>query len=225
MIRALVFDFDGLILETETPIFQSWQELYREYGQELSFETWAKIIGTADTEYEPLRALEELLGALLERQAVEARRLQRETELVQEQPVLPGVEQYLQDAHRLGLKVGLASSSPCSWVQGHLTRLGLLDYFDAIRASDDVERTKPDPALYTLAVQGLGVSPGQAIALEDSPNGLLAARRAGLFCVAVPNDLTRSLALEQADMQLASLAHMPLETLLVEVEARLDGRG
>ncbi len=225
MIRALVFDFDGLILETETPIFQSWQELYRVHGLELSFDTWSTIIGTADTDYDPLDALENQLGGLPQREEVAARRLQRESELVLAQPVLPGVHQYLQDARRLGLKIGLASSSPCDWVEGHLARLGLRRYFDEIKASDDVICTKPDPALYIAAVQGLGVRPEEAVALEDSPNGVLAARRAGLFCVAVPNELTRRLPLEHADLCLDSLAQMPLEALLAEVKRRLDGRG
>ena len=99
---------------------------------------------------------------------------------------MPGVLDYLRDAHRLGLKVGLASSSSCAWVEGHLVRLGLREYFDCVRARDDVSITKPDPALFLSAVETLGVQPCEAIAFEDSRNGLIAARRAGLHCVAVP---------------------------------------
>jgi HAD superfamily hydrolase (TIGR01509 family) len=124
------------------------------------------------------------------------------------------VEQYLQDARRLGLKIGLASSSSCAWVTGHLRRLGLLDYFDCICARDDVRLTKPDPQLYTLAASRLEVDPGEAVAIEDSPNGILAAKRAGLHCLAVPNELTRQLSLDQADLCVESLADFPLEKLL-----------
>jgi HAD superfamily hydrolase (TIGR01509 family) len=151
--------------------------------------------------------------------------LQRETSLILEQPVLPGVLDYLEGARRLGLRVGLASSSSCEWVLGHLSRLGLLNYFHEIRASEDVKRTKPDPALYLQVLHGLGVPAEQGVALEDSPNGILAAKRAGLFCVAVPNALTRRLPLDHADLRLESLADLPLESLLVEVEGRLHGNG
>jgi HAD superfamily hydrolase (TIGR01509 family) len=213
MIKALVFDFDGLILETEGPIYQSWQEQYAVYGIPLLLETWGKIIGTSD-HFDVFGELERRAGRKLDRAAVIARQKARETDLVEGQPVRPGVEQYLQDARRLGLKIGLASSSSCAWVTGHLRRLGLLDYFDCVCAKDDVRLTKPDPQLYALAVSRLEVAPGEAVAIEDSPNGILAAKRAGLHCLAVPNELTRQLSLEQADLCVESLAEFPLENLL-----------
>ncbi len=124
------------------------------------------------------------------------------------------MRQYLEDARRLGLKIGLASSSSCRWVTGHLDRLELLPFFDAILARDDVQRTKPDPELYRKAVEALGVQPQEAVAFEDSHHGLVAARRAGLYCVAVPNDVTTSLRLDDADLQLTSMAAMPLVELI-----------
>jgi beta-phosphoglucomutase-like phosphatase (HAD superfamily) len=115
------------------------------------------------------------------------------------------------------LKIGLASSSPCEWVEGHLERLGLRPYFESIIASDDVVLTKPDPALYTSACAALGVEPGRAVALEDSPNGALAAKRAGLHCVAVPNELTKFLPFPAVDLRLDSLAEMSLDDLLAKL--------
>ena len=223
-IKALVFDFDGLILDTEAPIFRAWQEIYQSYNCVLSFDDWAKIIGTADFNFMPLDELERQVGHSLEREAIAEWERQRELELIEAQPVLPGVREYLQDARRLGLKVGLASSSTCQWVSGHLERLGLVEYFAVIQASDDVHRTKPDPALYLQALQGLGATPAEAVAFEDSPNGILAARRAGIFCVAVPNALTRSLDIGQADLRLESLAEMRLEELVRVVEGRFEER-
>ena len=220
-IRGLVFDFDGLILETEGPIFHSWQEVYQEHGCQLAFEDWAAIIGTADTDWHPLTALEQQLGTCLEpaqRQQVDQRQRARERELILAQPVLPGVEQALQDARRLGLRIGLASSSDRAWVMGHLTRLGLRQYFDEIRVSEDVERTKPDPALYLAVLAGLGLAAQQAVAFEDSPNGILAAKRAGLRCVAVPNVLTCRLRVDHADLRLESLAALSLEEVLQKIE-------
>jgi beta-phosphoglucomutase-like phosphatase (HAD superfamily) len=102
----------------------------------------------------------------------------------------------------------------------HLERLGLIEYFQVIRASDDVKKTKPDPELYLSACAGLGVPASQAIALEDSPNGVAAAKNAGMYCVAIPNVLTRRLPLEQADLRLDSLEEMRLESLLAKAEAR-----
>ena len=220
MIRALVFDFDGLIIETEGPIYQSWQEVFAGFGFPLPSEVWATTIGTAQAEFQPIPALEQLVGHPLDWEQIEPRRHAREMQLVDAQPLLPGVEQTLKDARRLGLKVGLASSSSCQWVEGHLRQRGLLPYFDALRASDDVHFTKPDPELYLTVLAGLGVPPAQAIALEDSPNGIRAAKAAGMRCVAVPSPLTRDLPMHEADLRLDSLAEMPLEELL-EVISRV----
>jgi HAD superfamily hydrolase (TIGR01549 family) len=217
MIKALIFDFDGLILETESPVYQSWRELYEAYGCQISPIHWAKLIGTGDWAFDPLEEIEQQSGCKLERAALSAARRQREMELIDLQSARPGVESYLKDAKRLGLKVGLASSSSCEWVTGHLSRLGLLEYFDIVNASDDVRFTKPDPELYLLTLEALGASTDQAIVFEDSPNGVMAARRAGLFTVAVPNEMTRQLDLSQASLQLDSLADLPLEALLRKV--------
>jgi HAD superfamily hydrolase (TIGR01509 family) len=214
MINALIFDFDGTILETEGPIFQSWQELYQSYGCQLSLEGWSANIGTAEEVFDPFEELEKCLGCSLDRQRIEPARRQREIDLILTQPALPGVVDYIQEAKRRDLKLGLASSSSCAWVIGHLARLGLLEFFDVINAGDDVPLTKPDPALYLLTLEGLGVHGEQAVAFEDSPNGVLAAKRAGMYCVAVPNALTRLLPIDHADLRLESLADMPLEELL-----------
>jgi len=138
--------------------------------------------------------------------------------LIEAQPILPGVKQYLKDAKQLDLKIGLATSSTHAWVTGHLTRLGLIDYFDCIQSRDDVRRVKPTPEVYQNVINKLAVHPNEAIAFEDSPNGIKAAKSAGLFCVAVPNDMTRNLNLNQADLILSSLLDMPLSEVIARVE-------
>lgn len=217
MIRALIFDFDGLILDTETTDLQAWREIYLEYGCTLPLSAWATGVGGSPDLFDPCQYLESQLGRPVDREAIRAKKRRREAELVETQPVLPGVREYITDAERLGLKLGVASSSSRSWVMGHLSRLGLLTYFHCIQCADDVKRAKPDPDLYLSVLDRLGFQANQAIAFEDSPNGILAAKRAGLFCVAVPNPVTRQLSLQQADLQLTSLAELPLEKLLLKV--------
>jgi HAD superfamily hydrolase (TIGR01509 family) len=220
-IRALIFDFDGLILETEGAIFQSWKELYESFEQELPLTEWINIIGTWEGYFDPLERLQGLVNQSLDWSLIKNRRQQRETDLILAQPMMPGVSQYLLDARRMGIKTAVASSSSRCWVAGHLERLGVLDSFDCLRTRDDVTNTKPDPELFLSAAACLKVQPCEAIALEDSVHGLVSARRAGLFCVAVPNNLTRLTPLE-ADLHLESLANLPLEMLIKTAENKLS---
>ncbi len=201
MIRALVFDLDGLIVDTEGPEFRAWQELYREHVRELPFEVFAGMIGTR-SDFDLVRHLEGLSGHALDRTACLARVRMRCDQLLRDQPILPGVAGYLREGKQTGLKLGLASSSSRDWVTAQLTRLGVDGYFDCIRCWGDVERAKPDPDLYLSVLERLQVRADEAIAFEDSPNGVLAAKRAGLFCVAVPNPLTARLDLSLADLRL-----------------------
>lgn len=216
---ALVFDFDGLILETEGPSLQSWVEIYQEHGFEVPMEKWHGYLG-ADRGFEPVDYLAALVGEGLDRAGTQARRDRRKTELIEALDVMEGVHDYIADARRLGMKLAVASSSSRAWVVGHLERLRIHAFWDAVVTRDDVTRTKPWPDLYTLAVQRLGVHPSRAIALEDSPNGVNAAKEAGLRCVAVPNALTSGLDTSRADLRLSSLADMPLETLLARLARR-----
>jgi len=218
MIKALIFDFDGLILETEWPIYQSWKELFESYECRLSFEKWQTTIGTMPPPFDPFDLLEEQLDLPLDRDDIETNRLARELDIIATQALMPGVKAYLTDAKRLGLKIGLASSSDCDWVIGHLKQRGLFAYFDCINARDDVPLTKPDPALYLSALSCLNVSADQAIALEDSAYGVTAAKHAGLYCVAVPTDMTRNMSFDHADLVLDSLSALPLEELILKAQ-------
>jgi HAD superfamily hydrolase (TIGR01509 family) len=218
MIRGLIFDFDGLILDTEMPEFQAWQAIYRAHDTSLSLDTWAVCIGTGAEAFDPVAELERQLGRAVDRATIHGQHKQHSLSLIQAERVRPGVEAYLTAARQRGMKLAVASTSSCDWVTGNLERLGLLDRFDAIRGSDDVERVKPDPDL--VALEALGLAADEAIAFEDSPNGVWAARRAGIFTVAVPNALTALLNLDHADLRIASLADLPLGDLLNEVTRR-----
>ncbi len=204
-LKAIVFDFDGLILDTEEPIYQSWLEVYRAHGQELPFDRWMQIVGSSNAAFDPRGNLEERLGRTLTREVLDER-VRRRTQLVLEQAVLPGVAELAAAARDLGVRTGVASSSTQSWVREHLERLGILALFECIRCRDDVERVKPAPDLFLATLDCLGVEPGGAIAIEDSPNGILAAKTAGMLCVAVPNSITAGQNLSGADVVLPSLA-------------------
>jgi HAD superfamily hydrolase (TIGR01509 family) len=159
-IKALLFDFDGLILDTETAEFLVWQKIYREYGQEMLPETWGQIVGGYGiSNFDGAVQLTELVGDGLNPRELHARYRSESDALILQQPVLPGVVDYLEDAHRLGLRLAVASSSPHSWVDMHLARLGLADRFEAIICGDDVPpgRTKPHPDLFLKALDALDV--------------------------------------------------------------------
>jgi len=208
-----VFDFDGLILDTEEPVYRSWLEVYQAHGEELPFERWVQIVGSTTTGFHPQYHLEERLGRPLPKEVLD-RRIGRRTEMILAQAVLPGVVQHLDAARERGLKLGVASSSTREWVAGHLARLGILERFECLRCRDDVANAKPEPDLYLAVLECLGVDASEAIAIEDSPNGVAAAKRAGMRCVAIPNSITARLDLSEADITLTSLAELTLGQLL-----------
>ena len=217
MIRALVFDFDGLILDTEEPVYRSWLEVYQAHGEELPFERWVQIVGSTTAGFHPQYHLEERLGRPLPKEVLD-RRMGRRTEMILAQAVLPGVVQHLDAAREVGLRLGVASSSTREWVAGHLARLGILDSFECVRCRDDVANAKPEPDLYLAVLDCLGVDASEAIAIEDSPNGIAAAKRAGMRCVAIPNSITARLDLSEADITLTSLAELTLGQLLEQFD-------
>ncbi|HEV2249673.1 MAG TPA: HAD-IA family hydrolase [Candidatus Limnocylindria bacterium] len=215
MIRALVFDFDGLILETETPAYQAWVEVYREFGHELPKELWLEYIGREGGWFDALAYLEGLIGPRADRDAIERRRDARKTELVMAVGEAAGLRALLTDGRARGLRLAVCSSSTPKWVLGHLDRLELRSFFDHVQCRDRPDlRAKPAPDLYLAACAGLGVRPHEAIAFEDSRNGMLAAQAAGMRCVVVPNALTNAMDLDRAEHRFESLASVSLQPLL-----------
>lgn len=221
-LRALLFDFDGLILDTETSTFESTREAFANHGVELSREWWQGIIGGADHPH----WLDVLSARLAEANsfdasarlaATRAARDRRKLELLEAEVVLPGVEALLEEAAGEEMRCAVVSSSPASWVIPHLERLGLAHRFEVVVCRDDVDgdraRTKPAPDLYLVALERLRVAPEEAVALEDSPQGVVAANAAGLRCVAVPCGLTSGLAFPGAAAELVSLAGCSLAVL------------
>lgn len=218
-IHAIIFDFDGTILETEVPDYRSWQEVYAKYGGTLPLETWLECVGGGAGLFDPYAYLEEQTGVSVDRQAIREWRAPRYHELVAAEPIRPGVLQLLAECREQGLRLGIASSSNRSWVEGYLIERDLMHHFEVIRTSDDVDQVKPDPALYRTATEMLDVLPAQAVAIEDSHNGMLGAKRAGLKCVVIPNPVTAAQDFSLADLRLETLEGMTLDTLLKRVAA------
>ena len=216
-IKALVFDFDGLILETETPAYQSWADIYREHGHELPRDRWLDYVGRESGWFDALAHLESLVAGPFDRDAVKRRRSERRDALVAQLDVMAGVRDYVSEGRRMGLRLAIASSSPGDYVRTHLGRVGLAGGWDAVVCREDAARAKPAPDLFLRAVDLLGVAPREAVALEDSPNGVAAAKAAGLWVVAVPNELTASGDLSRADCRVATCAELPLADLLARL--------
>lgn len=218
--KAFIFDFDGLIIDTEIAEFETWREVYAEQGATLTFEVWGDVVGSAQDYFDPYAHLEELLGRPVDRETLGADRRRRTLERIATMPILPGIETYLAEGKKRGMHLGVASNSSTDWVVGHLERIGLLDQFDCIRCSDQVERPKPAPDLYQAVLDAFGISADEAVAFEDSPHGVRAAQAAGIFTVAIPNPLTVRLDLSHADQRVDSLADLPVDSLFELVKQR-----
>jgi HAD superfamily hydrolase (TIGR01509 family) len=212
--QALVFDFDGLIIDTESPIFTAWQEEFAAHGcPPLTVEEWSAEIGTTGG-LDLVALIRTRATRPFDEDAMHVRRRARCSELLAKETTRPGVVAWLDAAEALDLRVGIASSSQSAWVAPKLEQLGLLDRFDYIACYGDGLAAKPAPDTYRAACAALGVEPHAAIALEDSPHGVAAAKAAGLWCVAVPHAITETLDLSQADLVLQSLAEVSLRDVL-----------
>jgi HAD superfamily hydrolase (TIGR01509 family) len=216
MIRAVVFDFDGLILDTETPVFTAWQDAFAAHGTELTIEEWAQEVGTVDG-LDLVGMLQERATVAVDVDAMHLARQARRDELLALETARPGVIDWLDEAAALDLDVAIASSSPHSWVGPHLERLDLRHHFTHVACYAEGLNAKPAPDLYLAACAALGVAPNEAIAVEDSPNGINAARAAGLFCVAVPNQITAQFDISHADLVMPSLAECTLGDVITRV--------
>jgi HAD superfamily hydrolase (TIGR01509 family) len=219
-VAAVVFDFDGLILETEEPIYVALRELWEDHGLELTVEMWGQSIGTNSADaFDALAELNRRAGTSYTEDGLTPRLRPRIDGLIEEGDVLPGVIDWVTEAEAAGLGVAIASSSSRRWVTGHLARLGHLDRFPVVTCYDDVGVHKPEPDAYLAACRALDVDPAHALAIEDSANGVRAAKAAGLRCVAVPTAMTRHLDFSEADLVVGSLAHITLAEVIAHVHA------
>ncbi len=215
MIRALVFDFDGLILDTESTFIEAYADIHARHGLPFDREPLRKEAGFVDYTFDAWRAF----GKDRDRASLEAERRARNRELDLKLPIRPGVTALLDAAAEAGLRLGVASNETHAHVEGHLSRVGLLRRFEFVACRDDVSSPKPEPDVYRLVLNRFGVKAGEAVAFEDSPIGILAAKRAGMWVVAVPNDTTRGRDFGNAHWRVGSLE----EAILPELRARFGG--
>ena len=224
MIGPLLFDFDGVVVDTEVAHYDSWQEIYAAYGAELSLVDWLPAVGsgssTSGRPFDAVAHLERLIGRTVDREEVIERRRRRRDELNERAPLLPGVRERLFEAHELGLRTAIVTRNREENVAARCAALRLEHRWDAVVcANEDSLGDKAD--LYAFALATLAAKPADAIALEDSPSGLEAAKRAGLRCVVVRHEVTRCATFEGADLVLDSLADATLQEILERVEPRL----
>jgi putative hydrolase of the HAD superfamily len=212
--QALIFDFDGLILDTETAVYEGWRELYASHGHPLALETWAQCVGSDFGAYDPEADLEKLLSRKLHWHPLhEQRRLTVQRHLEQAE-AMPGVRARLHEARELGVPCSVASSSPHEWVDRWLSHLELREFFQNVTCLDDTGKAKPDPSLFQHAAMKLQAAPESVVIFEDSLNGLRAAHAAEMRCVVVPCAVTQHLKFDAAWRQLKSLEEVSLRELL-----------
>jgi HAD superfamily hydrolase (TIGR01509 family) len=210
-VQALVFDFDGLILDTETSSYETARDVWAAHGADLAIARWQDRIGTHRRPW--IDDLEDLVGPIPDREGVLERRIAAHHERLLAEAAMPGVHELVVQAAASGLGMAIASSSPQSWVTEHLARLELLEHFTVLSCWEEGLRPKPAPDVYLRALDRLGVAATEAVAFEDSPNGIAAAKAAGLRCIAVPNQMTASLDLSAADHVAASFLDLDLRRI------------
>ncbi len=210
MVSAIIFDFDGTIIDTEWSQFTTVQDEFRHHGHEYDLAAFRETVGRADHPHWS-DVLQDLIGPRDDIKEIRDRRLKAHHDLIAATEIRPGVVELMGRAEETGRALAVASSSPTSWVTRHLTDRELVDRFQFIATRDLVERAKPWPDVFLAAADGLQIDPAQCLVIEDSHNGVIAAKEAGMLCVAVPNPVTEASDLSAADLVLESLADLPYE--------------
>jgi putative hydrolase of the HAD superfamily len=215
--KAIIFDFDGTIVDTEHSELAAWEHIYSQYNHTLPVHLWKKRVGADPANFDPLQYLESMINIASEREMILAAHQLKLDELVASLKPLPGVLDWVQTADQLGIRLCVASAAPRDWVMGHLNRLGLLKHFEYVFTANDVKLLKPNPEVYQLALKKLGVASEDAIAIEDSPTGATAALAADLRCVIVPNRTTVDMVFPEGFHKLNNLQELSLQQFIDQV--------
>jgi putative hydrolase of the HAD superfamily len=214
VIQAVIFDMDGLIIDTEWPDYQSWQELYAEHGHDLPMTEWIPFVGLWGPPLSLAQRLCELIGDGVDQEALHQRQRVRCRELVrQSMTPMRGFVELMEWLTVHDLRRGLASTSSRDWVDRVVDGLAVRHHFHALVAGDEVAVRKPAPDVYLRAAERLSVPPQACLALEDSAPGVASARAAGMRCIAVPNRITSYQDLSAAHRQVAHLGEITPDLL------------
>lgn len=216
MIKGIIFDFDGTIIDTETAWYTAFNEAYAQYGVELTLQQYSTCIGTSLNSFNPYEYLMTDLKLAIDKEEFKQAVKQRHSELMELETIRPGIQHYLESAKAAGLRIGLASSSSQEWVEKYLQQLDIAQYFECVRTADHVTNVKPDPELYNQTLACLGIEPSEAVAIEDSPNGLKAAAAAGIRCIVTPNEITNFLEFDKEHHRIDNLSLLDFEHVVTQ---------
>ena len=213
-VAAVIFDFDGIVLDSETPEYESHRRIYERCGVPLTVDEWCGVIGTWSEGHD-----EQWFARLCERsanaparEAYFAERRRIFDDIVPPDP-MRGIRELLAQLRAAGIPTAIASSAPARWVVGAVERIGIRPLFDAVVTGDQVAHRKPAPDVYLEAARRLGVDPARAIAIEDSGPGVAAALAAGMKAIAIPHWLTEHHDLSGADLTVAHAGLLTLDRL------------
>jgi HAD superfamily hydrolase (TIGR01509 family) len=204
--KAVLFDFDGVLVDTEWAIYQSWWRLFQEHGHDLPLGIYTRCIGSDFATWSPKEHLEELTGAGFDWHDLDARRQEEIMADLAGAGPMPGVVECLETLARAGMPCAVVSSSSHRWVDGWLERLGLAGWFRTTVCRGDAPAIKPAPDLFLEAARRLEIAPVDCLVIEDSLNGVLAAKAAGMTVWVVPNRVTGGLDFSAADRVLDGIS-------------------
>lgn len=214
MFSAAIFDMDGLLIDSERVLLRVWTAIAAEFEVDFPQAEFVRMVGLGAAESNAI--LQRVLGSearVHELRRAAAARIRSEDEVAPAFPLRPGAAELIARLRAAEVPIAIASSTRISEVRRRIERVGLLDAFAAFAGGDEVERAKPDPAVFLLAAERLGIAAPDCLAFEDSPHGQRAASAAGMRVVLVP-DLVPADPEQHAHAIVDSLhaahAHLPL---------------
>ncbi len=205
---AVLFDFDGVLVDTEEAIYQAWLRTFQAHGHDLPLEVYTRCIGSDFATWSPKTHLEELSGLAFDWHDLDARRQEEILHDLSGEGTMPGVIDLLEQLTRMGIRRAVVSSSSHHWVDGWLEKLAFADHFETVVCRGDAPQIKPAPDLYLEAAKRLGLLPADCLVIEDSLNGMKAAKAAGMKAWIVPNRVTAGLDFSAADRTFSSLTEL-----------------
>ncbi len=215
MLKAVIFDMDGVIIDSEPTHMKLESETYKELGIEVSREEHHTFVGTTSHYmWEALKnkyKLNQTLKELVEHDRnIYFKYLQSdECEII----LIDGVKELIKDLNANGVKLAIASSSPLNVIESIAKKFQIEEYFEVFVTGDNVKRSKPEPDIFLFASEKLGVSPKKCVVIEDSHNGVLAAKKAGMKCVGINSDPEGSQDISMADIVINSFNEVNYEKL------------